>query len=124
MFTLSGGDIGYPSIYQLVAGRNERRDMAHDPPPEVVASWPAPNYAHPRTKGLTLVVVELLLIAIVFVVVLLRVYSRVYLRKTFGLDDWFILPATVGTLNSPRTCLLQQELKEVGDSRYFVLALQ
>lgn len=101
MFQLRHEDIEYRTIYRLAFSHNERRDMARDPPPEMIASWPPPNFSNPQSKGPTLLIVELLLITIVCVVVLLRIYSRVYLRKTFGLDDWFILPATVGTLSLP-----------------------
>lgn len=94
MFSLQYEDIGYQSL----ASSHNERDMVHDPPVEVAASWPPPNFSNPQSKGPTLVIVELLLISIVCVVVLLRIYSRVYLRKTFGLDDWLILPATVRTL--------------------------
>lgn len=99
MLQLRHEDIEYQTIYHLAFSQNERRDMARDPPPEVIASWPPPNISSPHSKGPTLLIVELLLITIVCVVVLLRIYSRVYLRKTFGLDDWFILPATVGKFN-------------------------
>lgn len=77
--------------------------------PPAAATWPSSNFSNSESKGPTLVVVELLLISITYVVVLLRVYSKVYLRKAFGLDDWLILPATVGT----PTLLYQQLQREL-----------
>lgn len=109
MFQLRHEDIEYRSVYLPSFSHSEKRDMARDPPPEVIASWPPPNFSSPQSKGPALLVVELLLITIVCVVVLLRVYSRVYMRKTFGLDDWFILPATVGTPNLPTSSIINTE---------------
>ncbi|KAM0182246.1 hypothetical protein ACHAPF_001135 [Botrytis cinerea] len=44
------------------------------PSPEILASWPIPNYDNPETRGL---------------------YTRLGMSKTFGLDDWLILAAMV-----------------------------
>ncbi|OCK95000.1 uncharacterized protein K441DRAFT_686994 [Cenococcum geophilum 1.58] len=36
------------------------------PPPEVIASWPAPNYAHPVNRGPILLIVELITLALMY----------------------------------------------------------
>ncbi|RPB01125.1 hypothetical protein L873DRAFT_1735260 [Choiromyces venosus 120613-1] len=80
--------------------------MARDPPPSVIDGWPAANTVNPPHRGATLVVVESTLVVLVFVVVCLRVYSRVWIRKAFGLDDWIILPAALASIGLAATTLL------------------
>ena len=64
-------------------------------PPEVIASWPAPNYINPQTRGNALVIINSVLISIVFVVICLRLYVRLYIKRWFGSDDALILLAFV-----------------------------
>ena len=65
------------------------------PPPEVLLSWPAPNYQDPVTRGDALVVVNSIFITLVIVTVGLRLYTRLVIKRWFGLDDIFILLALV-----------------------------
>jgi len=66
-----------------------------NPPPEVYLSWPAPNYVDPETRGPMLVVVPVVLVIISFLIVALRLYTRVVLIKSVGADDWLIGASTV-----------------------------
>lgn len=65
------------------------------PPPEVLASWPAPNYDDPHTQGPASVIVNVIFITLVVVTVGLRMYCRAFVRRWFGLDDVMILLAMV-----------------------------
>lgn len=63
---------------------------------KVILSWPKPNYTHPETRGDALLVVNSVLIALVVIIVGLRMYTRLVIKRWFGLDDIFILTALVG----------------------------
>lgn len=62
----------------------------------MILSWPKPNYTHPETRGDALVIINSILIALVVIVVGLRLYTRLRIKRWFGLDDIFILLALVG----------------------------
>ncbi|EER27805.1 hypothetical protein CPC735_031410 [Coccidioides posadasii C735 delta SOWgp] len=64
--------------------------MRH-PPPEVIASWPTPNYVNPEFQGPQLAVVGITLLVISFIVVFLRMYVRIWIRRSAGWDDWLML---------------------------------
>ena len=69
------------------------------PPPQVIASWPAPNYENPQTQGPALMAVTILLSAVGVFTVAARVYSRIVITKVPGLDD----ALAVGSLVSINT---------------------
>ncbi|KAL8823936.1 MAG: hypothetical protein Q9191_005431 [Dirinaria sp. TL-2023a] len=60
------------------------------PSAEVIASWPAPNFKDPVTRGSALTVVNVIFITLVVLVAGLRFYTRLRITKSFGLDDWII----------------------------------
>ena len=63
--------------------------MVH-PTKEIIATWPAPNFVDPVTRGPGLTIVNAIFITLVIVVVGLRYYTRLRITKSFGLDDWVI----------------------------------
>jgi hypothetical protein len=65
------------------------------PPVEVLLTWPTPNYQDPVTRGPALVIVNVILIALVMLTVAARLYTRLVIKRWFGLDDVFILVALV-----------------------------
>ena len=65
------------------------------PPPEVIASWPTPNYVDPTTKGYGLVILCSVLGFFSIATVSLRLWTRASITKNFGADDWVILLAMV-----------------------------
>ncbi|PQE03809.1 integral membrane protein [Rutstroemia sp. NJR-2017a BBW] len=67
------------------------------PPPAVLSSFPQPNYTNPITRGPELLIITLIFFPIVLLVVGLRTFTRVYLSKTFGADDVFLLIAVLPT---------------------------
>ncbi len=69
--------------------------MLQEIPLSVIASWPKPNYQDPQTRGRSLIVIDILFPALSFVVLLLRCYTRIFIKKWFGWDDVLILLAFV-----------------------------
>lgn len=65
------------------------------PPPEIVASWPKPNYVNPEHRGPHLMIVVLCSLVISAIVVALRIYVRVKVKKNAGWDDWLMLSTLV-----------------------------
>lgn len=66
----------------MAGGRN--------PPAEVIASWPKPNYVNPESHGNGLLIGSIFLLVITTVVVLLRLWIRVFVVRHPGLDDVLI----------------------------------
>ena len=68
------------------------------PTAEVIASWPAPNYVNPVTRGWALTVVNILFIILVFLVAGARFYTRLRITRSWGLDDWMIAISLVSRI--------------------------
>jgi hypothetical protein len=69
--------------------------VMRDIPIQVLAHFPLPNYKNPHTRGLALLYINGILIGITVGLVFLRIYTRVYIKRWMGADDWFIIIATV-----------------------------
>jgi hypothetical protein len=69
-------------------------------PFEVMAKWPAPNYDNPETRGPDVVILNSVLIFVVTLIVMLRLYVRVFLLRRWGFDDFFIILALVSKVSS------------------------
>ncbi|KAF2140909.1 uncharacterized protein K452DRAFT_288317 [Aplosporella prunicola CBS 121167] len=69
--------------------------MVRNIPISVLLSFPAPNYVDPVTRGPSLVVVNAIFIALVNVIVLARLYTRIFIKRWFGSDDVFIILAFI-----------------------------
>ena len=65
------------------------------PPLEVLYSWPDPNYVNPVTRGSALLVVNCVFVSIAVLFVGARLYTRLWVKSWFGLDDVFIILAMV-----------------------------
>ena len=72
------------------------------PPPEVVATWPPPNYVNPETRGIALMVVEMTILPVALSILALRLYVRVVMLQKAGWDDWLMIGAAVGPSSLPR----------------------
>ena len=83
------------------------------PPPEVLATWPFPNYEDPEVKGPALVIINAILLPLVLVACAVRIYARTFVKKWFGIDDALIVLALVrgGSDASPHITLLTRELQ-------------
>jgi hypothetical protein len=66
------------------------------PPHDVVASWPAPNYINPETRGPALVIVELFTVSISTICLGLRLHVKARIMRSVDWDDWLIVGAAVG----------------------------
>jgi hypothetical protein len=68
-------------------------------PPNVIASWPVPNYVNPARRGPAIYIVNSIFLFIATAAVVARIYTRLWIRNWFGLDDAFILLALVSFLS-------------------------
>lgn len=88
---------------------------------DAIESWPEPNYDDPVTRGPGLVVAGAVFGALGTVLVALRVYTRLRITSTFGLDDAFIIIAGVGTVNTgkgPRLTTIDRIIGHDGGQRH------
>ncbi|KFZ06669.1 hypothetical protein V501_07194 [Pseudogymnoascus sp. VKM F-4519 (FW-2642)] len=60
-------------------------------PPDVILSWPKPNYTDPDRRGPALLIVNYFLLPLAMVVIGMRLYTRLVIVHSAGLDDVFIL---------------------------------
>lgn len=63
--------------------------------PKEMASWPAPNYEDPETRGCIVIGMAAPTLALVIVFSAMRFYGRGVLRKALGKDDWMMFAAAV-----------------------------
>lgn len=66
---------------------------------EVLMSYPAANYDSPLTRGPELYILNLIFFAAMLACVVIRLYTRISIRKSFGWDDLFIVLAVVRGLH-------------------------
>ncbi|KAH7078288.1 hypothetical protein FB567DRAFT_131994 [Paraphoma chrysanthemicola] len=79
------------------------------PPADVILSWPPPNYDDPITRGNALVIVNSIFIVFVVITVGLRLYTRLVIKRWFGIDDVFILLALLFTIGLTAIVLLANQ---------------
>ncbi|KAL2193963.1 hypothetical protein P885DRAFT_71762 [Corynascus similis CBS 632.67] len=65
------------------------------PPPEIVASWPPPNYINPVSRGPTLLIVEFITLSIALLCLGMRMYVRLHIMRKSGWDDWLMVGSAV-----------------------------
>ena len=53
--------------------------------------WPVPNYVNPERYGPSLFIVHGVFYPIVLAMLAIRIYTRLYISKCFGLDDLLAL---------------------------------
>jgi len=63
--------------------------------PEVIAQWPKPNYDNPVSRGPDLYVINSVFIVVAGTLVVLRIYTRVFVTHFFGWDDGFIIAGLI-----------------------------
>jgi hypothetical protein len=85
-----------------------------DIPITVLAAFPPPNYDHPHTRGHALIVTNGVLIAISVLVVSIRFYTRIAIKRSFGSDDTFIGLALVDFPPTPLTSAESYQLCAIG----------
>jgi hypothetical protein len=64
-------------------------------PPEVIATWPKPNYVNPEVRGPDLIIAGLVTLVFAIISVVLRMYVRIRIMRKTDWDDWFMVLASV-----------------------------
>lgn len=72
-----------------------KRGGGIEPPPEIILSWPKPNYINPESHGWAGPIVLIIVIALTVVVFLARLWARQFMSKNAGLDDALIAVAMI-----------------------------
>ncbi|KAE9369204.1 hypothetical protein N431DRAFT_485162 [Stipitochalara longipes BDJ] len=75
---------------------------------ETLESWPTPNYVNPETRGPGVIYINSILYSLVVAVVGMRTYTRLFISRSFGLDDTFILIAMLPTTTFVAIMLVAQ----------------
>jgi hypothetical protein len=79
-----------------IAGHGQLwRRWRFDFSPAVLASYPTPNYTNPAKRGPEIYYLNSIFFLVTLICVSLRFYTRLCVRKYFGLDDMFIMFAMV-----------------------------
>ncbi|TEY73303.1 hypothetical protein BOTCAL_0080g00310 [Botryotinia calthae] len=79
------------------------------PPPQILSTFPQPNYIDPVTRGPVLLIITVVFLPTIYIVVGLRTFTRTHLSKHFGIDDVFLLITLVPTTACAVIALLAQE---------------
>jgi hypothetical protein len=72
-------------------GYHEPISKMRMPPLDLIASWPTPNYVDPVMRGPANIIITLIFFPLVFLIVGVRIYTRLRISRSFGADDWLIL---------------------------------
>ncbi|EOA82009.1 hypothetical protein ACJQWK_05362 [Exserohilum turcicum] len=80
------------------------------PPPEVLLSWPKPNYVDPVTRGPGLMIVELTLLPIAMLVVFLRLWVRISWLKKSWYDDYLMIVAMIFSIGTTVVVIMASQL--------------
>lgn len=83
-------------------------------PLSALQNWPTPNYVNPERRGPAATIIVSVLLALVTLILVVRIYTRVRISRGFGLDDvliifayvWFPLADTI-LLSEPRLTSIQ-----------------
>ncbi|KAI5284476.1 hypothetical protein KEM54_001303 [Ascosphaera aggregata] len=62
-----------------------------DPPPEVIATWPEPDYVDPEYIGNQLIVIGIVFGFLSIVTICLRLWVRLWMKRNAGWDDLLIV---------------------------------
>ena len=65
------------------------------PTPEIISSWPKPNYVNPVVRGNDVAIVTGILMALAIILLGLRLWARCFIIKRPGWDDSIILVSLV-----------------------------
>ena len=66
------------------------------PPLSVILTWPKPNYVDPVRRGPEIYIINAIMMTLATFAVVTRMYTRLFVRRWFGLDDAFIIMSWVG----------------------------
>lgn len=63
--------------------------------PELIPTWPKPNYVDPVTRGPLLYIINGIFFGLATITIIVRLYTRIFVRRWVGLDDYLITFAWV-----------------------------
>ncbi|KAK3902389.1 hypothetical protein C8A05DRAFT_15556 [Staphylotrichum tortipilum] len=66
-------------------------------PPEVVATWPKPDYINPESQGPDLIVAGIFTLVLALVALGLRLYVRLRIMRKMEMDDWVMVAAVIAS---------------------------
>jgi hypothetical protein len=92
------------------------RDGGVHPPPEVVLSWPAPNFVDPEERGWAAPVILIVALSITFPVYAARIWARLAIAKNGGLDDILISIAMLPLIGLSVSSILGTSIVIVPDA--------
>ncbi|KAL4788075.1 hypothetical protein BJX76DRAFT_367792 [Aspergillus varians] len=61
------------------------------PPPEVLLTWPTPNYKDPHTRGNAVLITSMVFTGFSIIITALRLYTRLRITYTAGVDDVLVV---------------------------------
>ncbi|EFR02424.1 integral membrane protein [Nannizzia gypsea CBS 118893] len=68
------------------------------PPASVILSWPRPNYENPTdVRGPLVIIMNSIFASLTLLVIMIRIFSRIHVSRSFGWDDIFIIAAVIPT---------------------------
>lgn len=70
------------------------------PPLSVLTAFPKSNYVDPVVRGPALIIITTIMFPITLFMVILRVYTRIRVTRSFGLDDTLLVLAILPTVCS------------------------
>jgi hypothetical protein len=94
--------------------------VREDPSPDVMASWPSPNFVNPITQGPALNVIAIFFLLLAYLFVGLRIYVRAYLLRSFGADDWLMVICLVPALALAITAYMSTSYGWVRQFAFFI----
>ncbi|KAM7191614.1 hypothetical protein V8F20_009221 [Naviculisporaceae sp. PSN 640] len=80
--------------------------MQFPPPPEVLATWPAPNYENPESRGPSLLIIEIITLLIALIALAIRLYVKFVLLRKPALDDYCMIIAGLSAIGLTITVIL------------------
>jgi len=64
-------------------------------PPSELLTWPTPNLLHPERRGPQLIIFTSVFLSAAVFATSVRLYTRIFVRRFFGVDDGLLVVALV-----------------------------
>ncbi|KAF3481175.1 uncharacterized protein GIQ15_03934 [Arthroderma uncinatum] len=82
--------------------------------PEVSQTWPKPNYVNPEYQGPRLAIIGITLVVTSIIVVALRMFVRIHIKKAASWDDWFMVAALPFLIGISTGAIISTRLPHMG----------
>jgi hypothetical protein len=92
------------------------RDGGVHPPPEVLLSWPVPNYVNPEDRGWESSIILMVVLGITSIIYIVRMWARLVVAKNAGLDDILMSIAMLPAFGLTISAVLGMSILLNGDS--------